>query len=69
MRFSTVSALEIARSAKFVASQRIGSGSHLGERWFTQGKLVRSPAPIGAPVINSVNVRPAKLVVATPSPT
>ena len=46
--------------------RRSGSGSQSLERWLTHGRWVRS---VSAPVIRSARVRPARLVVETPSPT
>ncbi len=43
-----------------------GFGSHRGERCPTQGKWTSA---VSAPVMRSASVRPARLVVATPSPT
>ncbi len=54
------------RSLRFAPTNRSGSGSHDRERWFTHGKSVSSES---TPVSKSVIVRPARLVVLSPSPT
>ena len=56
----------IARRPALMPSQRSGSGSQRRLRWLTQGRVTRS---LSAPVTRSASVRPARLVVATPSPT
>ena len=63
---SAASARPATRSPALIPSQRSGSGSHLRDRCPTQGSSTRS---VARPVIRSARVRPARLVVATPSPT
>ena len=65
-RASERSASLMVQRPALTPSQRRGSGSHRGERCPTQGRRVRG---VSAPVIRSASVRPARLVVATPSPT
>ena len=60
------SARLITLSPPFSPSQRSGSGSHCGDRWPTHGSRTIS---LSMPVIRSANVRPARFVVDTPSPT
>ena len=63
---SARSARAAARRPRLTPVQRNGSGSHRGERWPTHGRAVIGELD---PVIRSASVRPARLVVATPSPT
>ena len=63
---SSASASVIARSPALMPSQRSGSGSHDRERWPTHGSRVSS---VSRPRTRSRRVRPARLVVLTPSPT
>jgi len=63
---SAASALAIALRAALTPSQRNGSGSQSLDLWFTQGRRV---SPVSSPLMRSRNVRPARLLVATPSPT
>src|SRR5680860_873987 len=63
---SSASARPMTPSVRLTAIQRSGSGSHFRDLWLTQGRLVRSES---VSVIKSARVRPARLVVETPSPT
>ena len=65
-RASLRSASFIVHSPALTPSQRRGSGSQRGERCPTQGSAVSG---VSAPVMRSASVRPARLVVDTPSPT
>ena len=65
-RDSSRSAAVKARRVAFTPSHRNGSGSHAGERWLTHGSRVSS---VSRSSTRSRRVRPARLVVATPSPT
>src|SRR5215472_6666881 len=60
------SAQVITRNPALTPSQRNGSASHGGERWPTHGSRTRA---LSLPVIRSASVRPARLVVDSPSPT
>src|SRR5664280_346490 len=66
LRASASSALAIAFSDALTPSQRSGSGSHSLDLWLTHGRRVSS---VSSPRMRSLRVRPARLVVATPSPT
>jgi hypothetical protein len=66
VRLSDRSALDMRRRPAFTPSQRSGSGSHEREEWPTQGSRV---SPFSCEVISCASVRPARFVVATPSPT
>ena len=66
VRASCASASWPRAARRSTPSQRSGSGSHRRERWPTQGSRVSS---LAVPVSRSASVRPARLVVATPSPT
>ena len=55
-----------SRSMALMPSHRSGSGSHCLERWLTHGSETRS---VSRRRIRSARVRPARLVVVTPSPT
>ncbi len=63
---SSVSARVMARRPALMPSQRSGSGSQAGERWPTHGSRTSS---VSRPSTRSRRVRPARFVVATPSPT
>ena len=56
----------LAIVAAVISAQRTGSGAHCGERCPTQGSFTSG---VSACVTRSASVRPARLVVATPSPT
>ena len=66
VRDSRTSATCITRNPALTPSHRNGSDSHLGLSWPTHGKLTSS---LGRSRIRSANVRPARLVQPTPSPT
>ena len=66
VRASLRSALDIRSRPPFTPSQRSGSGSHEREEWPTHGSRVSS---LSCEVISCASVRPARFVVATPSPT
>jgi hypothetical protein len=66
VRLSDRSAVDISSRPPFTPTQRSGSGSHERDVWPTHGSRV---SPFSCEVISCASVRPARLVVDTPSPT
>ena len=66
VRSSVRSELVISSRPPFTPSHLSGSGSHRRDVWPTHGSRVSS---LSCDVISCASVRPARFVVATPSPT